>query len=66
MKQRRTPEQVNRKLREADRLLAKGRRVPEIAQQLDLRGDLPPMASRSGAGDRARRQSIRSNGRSIR
>src|ERR671911_1110860 len=37
MKRRRhTPEQIIRKLREADRLLAEGREVPEIAKQLEI------------------------------
>ena len=36
MKRRRhTPEQIIRKLREADRLLAEGREVPEVAKQLE-------------------------------
>jgi putative transposase len=37
MKRRRhTPEQIIRKLREADRLLAEGREVPEVAKQLEI------------------------------
>jgi putative transposase len=37
MKQRRhTPEQIIRKLREADRLLAEGQEVPEVAKQLEV------------------------------
>jgi putative transposase len=37
MKRRRhTPEQVIRKLREADRLLAEGREIPEVAKQLEV------------------------------
>jgi putative transposase len=37
MKRRRhTPEQIIRKLREADRLLAAGRQVPEVAKQLEI------------------------------
>jgi putative transposase len=37
MKRRRhTPEQIVRKLREADRLLAEGREVPEVAKQLEI------------------------------
>jgi transposase len=37
MKRRRhTPEQVIRKLREADRLLAEGHDVPEVAKQLEI------------------------------
>ena len=37
MKRRRhTPEQVIRKLREADRLLAEGREVPEVAKHLEI------------------------------
>jgi hypothetical protein len=37
MKRRRhTPEQVIRKLREADRLLAEGQDVPEVAKQLEV------------------------------
>ncbi len=36
MKRRRhTPEQIIRKLREADRLLAEGQQVPEVAKQLE-------------------------------
>ena len=37
MKRRRhTPEQIIRKLREADRLLAEGREVAEVAKQLEI------------------------------
>ena len=37
MKRRRhTPEQIIRKLREADRLLAQGSDVPEVAKQLEI------------------------------
>ena len=37
MKRRRhTPEQIVRKLREADRLLAEGRTVPEVAKHLEV------------------------------
>jgi transposase len=37
MKRRRhTPEQIIRKLREADRLLAEGHEVPEVAKQLEI------------------------------
>jgi putative transposase len=37
MKRRRhTPEQIIRKLREADRLLAEGQQVPEVAKQLEV------------------------------
>ena len=37
MKRRRhTPEQIIRKLREADRLLAQGSEVPEVAKQLEV------------------------------
>ena len=37
MKRRRhTPEQIIRKLREADRLLAEGQEVPEVAKQLEV------------------------------
>ena len=37
MKRRRhTPEQIVRKLREADRLLAEGREVPEVAKHLEV------------------------------
>jgi putative transposase len=37
MKRRRhTPEQIVRKLREADRLLAEGREVPEVAKTLEV------------------------------
>jgi putative transposase len=37
MKRRRhTPEQIIRKLREADRLLAEGREVPEVAKHLEV------------------------------
>jgi putative transposase len=31
-----TPEQIIRKLREADRLLTEGREVPEVAKQLEV------------------------------
>ncbi len=37
MKRRKhTPDQVVRKLREADRLLAEGRQVPEVAKHLEI------------------------------
>ena len=37
MKRRRhTPEQVVRKLREAERLLAEGRTIPEVAKELEV------------------------------
>jgi putative transposase len=37
MKRRRhTPEQIIRKLREADQLLAEGREIPEVAKQLEV------------------------------
>jgi putative transposase len=37
MKRRRhTPEQIIRKLREADRLLVQGQEVPEVAKQLEI------------------------------
>ena len=37
MKRRRhTPEQIIRKLREADRLLAEGQEVPEVAKHLEV------------------------------
>jgi putative transposase len=46
MKRRRhTPEQIIRKLREADRLLAEGQELPELAKQAGgQRGDLSPLA----------------------
>jgi putative transposase len=37
MKRRRhTPEQIIRKLREADRLLGEGQEIPEVAKQLEV------------------------------
>ena len=37
MKRRRhTPEQIIRKLREAERLLAEGQEIPEVAKQLEV------------------------------
>lgn len=37
MKNRRhTPEQITRKLREADRLLAEGKTIPEVAKHLEI------------------------------
>jgi transposase-like protein len=37
MKRRRhTPEQIIRELREADRLLAEGHEIPEVAKQLEI------------------------------
>jgi putative transposase len=36
-RRRHTPEQIIRKLREADRLLAQGSEVPEVAKQLEIR-----------------------------
>jgi putative transposase len=35
-RRRHTPEQIVRKLREADRLLAEGLEVPEVAKQLEI------------------------------
>jgi len=35
-RRRRTPEQIIRKLREAERLLAEGRQVPEVAKALEV------------------------------
>ncbi len=35
-KRRHTPEQITRKLREADRLLAEGKTIPEVAKHLDI------------------------------
>jgi putative transposase len=35
-RRRHTPEQIIRKLREADRLLAEGREVPKVAKQLEV------------------------------
>jgi putative transposase len=35
-RRRRTPEQIIRKLREADRLLAEGYQAPEVANQLEI------------------------------
>ena len=35
-RRRHTPEQVIRKLREADRLLGEGLQVPEVAKQLEV------------------------------
>ncbi len=44
-KRRHTPEQITRKLREADRLLAEGKTIQEVAQApRDLRAELPPLA----------------------
>ena len=52
MKRRRhTPEQIVRKLREADRLLGEGMELPEVDQAAGgLRGDVSPVAARSMAG----------------
>jgi putative transposase len=36
VKRRHTPEKILRKLREADRLLAEGREIPEVANQLEV------------------------------
>jgi hypothetical protein len=35
-RRRHSPEQIIRKLREADRLLAEGHQVPEVAKQLEV------------------------------
>ncbi len=35
-RRRHTPEQIIRKLREADRLLGEGQKVPEVAKQLEV------------------------------
>ena len=36
MPRRHTPEQITRKLREADRLLSEGKTIPEVAKQLEI------------------------------
>jgi putative transposase len=36
MKPRHTPEQIIHKLREADRLLAEGQEIPEVAKHLEI------------------------------
>ena len=38
-RRRHTPEQVIRKLREADRLLAEGKTTVEVARQLEISGE---------------------------
>src|SRR5436309_1428956 len=40
-RRRHTPDQVVRKLREADRLLAEGKELPEVAKALEISGDRP-------------------------
>ncbi len=35
-KRRHTPEQITRKLREADRLLGEGKTIPEVAKLLEI------------------------------
>ena len=35
-KRRHTPEQITRKLREADRLLSEGKTIPEVAKHLEI------------------------------
>ncbi len=40
-RRRHTPEQIIRKLREADRLLGEGLEVPEIAKQLEVSEQTP-------------------------
>ena len=46
MKRRRhTPEQIIRKLREAERLLGEGKKIPEAAKELGIsRADVSPVA----------------------
>ena len=81
MKRRRhTPEQIIRKLREADRLLAEGKEVPEVAKALEvseqtfhrwrahyggMKADDTPSASRSSSA-RTRASSASSPTRSSR
>ncbi len=44
-KRRHTPEQITKKLREPDRLLAEGKTIPEVSQApRDLRAELSPLA----------------------
>ena len=64
MKRRRhTPEQIIRKLREADRLLAEGQEVPEVAKQLEVsRGDLSPLAGPVRRAEGRRRQAAEGTG----
>jgi hypothetical protein len=53
MKRRRhTPEQIVRKLREADRLLAEGREVPEVAKALEISERPTTAGEPSTAGSR--------------
>lgn len=50
-KRRHTPEQVVRKLREADRLLSEGQELPGGGEVLGgVRGDLSPLARAGTAG----------------
>ena len=46
MKRRRhTPEQIIRKLREAERMLGEGRQIPEVSKELGVsRGDVSSVA----------------------
>ena len=64
MKRRRhTPEQIIRKLREADRLLAEGQEVPEVAKPLEVsRGDLSPLARPVRRAEGRRRQAAEGAG----
>ena len=51
MKRRRhTPEQVVRKLREAERLLAEGKAIPEVAKELEVSETRFTAGARSTAG----------------
>jgi putative transposase len=64
MKRRRhTPEQIIRKLREADRLLAEGREIPEVAKQLEIsEATLSSLAGPVRRAEGRRRQAAQGTG----
>jgi putative transposase len=43
-RRRRMPEQIVRRLREAERMLGEGRQIPEVTKELGQRGDVPSVA----------------------
>ena len=57
MKRRRhTPEQVVRKLREADRMLGEGRTIPEVARHLEISENTYHRWRNQYGGDEGRRR----------
>jgi hypothetical protein len=58
-RRRHTPEQVVRKLREADRLLGEGNELPEVVKQLEVvGGDVSPVAQSVRRDEGRRREAL--------